>query len=290
MTLIQWTDRTWNPATGCNKVSPGCKNCYAAGVAHRFWGDRAFTDVEFHRDRLDQPYKWRNPQRVFVNSMSDFFHEAINLDDLCDAWDTMISTPRHSYQILTKRPERMRDIVPSIAAEMRARKGIDGPPIDAKPPDNIWLGVSVEDQIRTSRIPHLLDTPAAVRFLSCEPLLEPISFTIPSTILDGTEEVPSRTNLLTGVTNGLTPSLHMGDIDWVIIGGESGPGARPCHVEWIHSIVRQCRTAGVAVFVKQTGSNCWLNGKRIKIQGSKKGGDEEWLASLGLLIREFPTL
>ena len=111
--------------TGCAKVSPGCKNCYAAGVAKRFWGDRPFDDVEFHRDRLEQPYKWRKPQRVFVNSMSDVFHEWLSFNDVCDAWDVMVDNPRHTFQVLTKRPERMRDIVPAIAVELCAREGME---------------------------------------------------------------------------------------------------------------------------------------------------------------------
>lgn len=262
MSSIEWTDKTWNPMTGCTKVSPGCKNCYAEGVAKRFWGDRPFTEVEYHGDRLEQAYKWKKGYKIFVNSMSDFFHPAITNEQRDQCMAAMLDNSRHTFQILTKRPEAMRSYLDSnhryTAREMErwSRQGVFD--IDLYwPLPNVWWGVSVEDQIRTNRIPYLLESEAATRFLSCEPLLGPLD---------------------------LHPALP--SLDWVIVGGESGPGARPCHAEWIQGIVSQCQQAKIACFVKQTGSNFWHGGRRMDSPG--KGGDPEWLRRFGLLVREFP--
>jgi protein gp37 len=262
MSNIEWTDKTLNFFTGCNKVSPGCKNCYAEGVAKRFWGDRPFTEVEFHPDRLEQPYKWKKGYKIFVNSMSDFFHPAITNGQRDRCMAAMLDNPRHTFQILTKRPEAMRRYLDPdqryTAREMSQWSRWEVFDIDMYwPLSNVWWGVSVEDQIRTNRIPHLLASVAAIRFLSCEPLLGP---------LDLTSWLPS--------------------LDWVIVGGESGPGARPCHAEWIYNIMIQCQRANVACFVKQTGSNFWHGGRRMDTPG--KGGDPDWLRRFGLLVREFP--
>jgi protein gp37 len=294
MSKIQWTDLTVNPitvATGghwCRKISAGCANCYAevinTGNRFDFASGLSYTGaapaLKFDHAMVEKWSRMRSLKRIFVCSMTDLFGDWVSREWQFRVFDGAEYAPMQTIQILTKRP----DIAFAAAQEWceAARQ--------ETLPSNLWIGVTAENQQSANeRIPVLLDTPAAVRFLSCEPLLEPINFDVPASILDGDEEVPSRTNLLTGLTQGLTP-LHMGGIDWVIIGGESGPGARPCHVEWLRDIAAQCRSVGVTVFVKQSGSNCWLNGKRIKVQGSKKGGDEEWLASLGLLIREFPTL
>ena len=165
MSAIEWTDVTWNPVTGCDKVSPGCDHCYAEGIATRFAGGKAFPngfDVTLHPERLDKPLHWRAPRRVFVNSMSDMFHDQISDEFIGRVWDTMAAAPHHTFQILTKRPGRMRSL---------AKQKLPTLP-------NVWLGVSAEDQKWADvRIPLLLDTPATVRFISAEPLLGPIDLT-----------------------------------------------------------------------------------------------------------------
>lgn len=232
-TGIAWTDSTWNPVRGCTKVSAGCKNCYAERFAERWRGvpGHAFEqgfDVRLVPEALDLPLHWRRPRRVFVNSMSDLFHESVPDTFIAQVFLTMSTASQHTFQILTKRPKR-------------ARQWISGPGlIDMRwPLPNVWLGVSVEDQASADeRIPHLLATPAAVRFISAEPLLSHIHLR------------PSAKR-----HEDLTPWLGAGRISWVIIGGESGPGARPCDVAWIRSLVVQCRAASVPAFVKQLGAN-----------------------------------
>ena len=233
MTGIEWTNETWNPVTGCAKVSQGCKNCYAEGVAHRFWAKqyppvggrpRRFTDVQCHPDRLDEPLRWRKPRRVFVNSMSDLFHDDVPDEFIGQVFAVMGRAPQHTFQVLTKRPERMRRF-----CAWTARTG--NPPLT-----NVWLGVSVEDQRASDeRIPLLLQTPAAVRVLSCEPLLGPLEFS----------DVTRRSDAVHQLGK---PALD--GIGWVIVGGESGPAARPCDVAWVRSIVEQCRAAGGPAFVQ----------------------------------------
>ena len=218
-TDIEWTDETWNPVTGCTKVSPGCDHCYAERVTERFHGPGSFERVVLHPDRLDKPLRWRKPRKVFVNSMSDLFHEQVPDTFIGLVWQVMAETPQHTYQILTKRHARMRSFL---------NRWPD-------PLPNVWLGVSVEDQKWADiRIPALLDTPAAVRFLSCEPLLGAVS---------------------------LTRWLHGGfgvagpwpDLDWVIVGGESGPGARPMRPDWARSLRDECEAADVPFLFKQWG-------------------------------------
>lgn len=290
---IEWTDETWNPVTGCTKVSQGCKHCYAERVAERFWKGRKFTDVQTHADRLDQPLRWRKPRRVFVNSMSDLFHEAVHRDFILRVFLAMQHSPRHSFQILTKRPERMRDL---LRDWMRpALQLADAPRLESPvwPLPNVWLGVSCEDQeTADARIPLLLDTPAAVRFVSCEPLLGPIKldgefdhhrrdYLLPSPIVD------LKRNPWESVT--MRPPL-----DWIIVGGESGPGARPCDVAWIRSIVEQCKAAGVPCFVKQVGARPVAQhpmqaGALVDAPcADPKGGDpDEWPKDLR--VREWPA-
>jgi protein gp37 len=252
-TTIQWTDAVWNPVRGCTILSPGCTNCYAMRQAHRFSGQgkpyegltrsRAKDgpvwtgDVRLVREHLAVPLGWKNPKRIFVNSMSDLFHEGLTDDEICEVFEVMARTPQHTFQILTKRPERM----PAIASRFNL--------------PNVWLGTSVEDQVRADeRIPHLLATPAAIRFLSCEPLLGPLD---------------------------LRPFLaHEPDGKWVIVGGESGPNARPFELDWGRSIVEQTRAAGVACFVKQLGS-------RVRMKDRKGGDPAEWPAELR--VREWPS-
>lgn len=271
-TSIEWTDATWNPVTGCTKVSAGCKNCYAEGVANRWWKGRKFTDVRCHEDRLDQPLKWREPRRVFVNSMSDLFHDDVPLSFIAQVFDVMaratVACGRrhkheeecwtgepHTFQILTKRPERMLRVLNEELPRFMAESMQGDCPLSVNaevgnwPLPNVWLGVSVENQrAADERIPLLLETPAAVRFLSCEPLLGPI-------------------DLRVAAFNGADSIESLAGIDWVIVGGESGPGARPCDVSWIRSIVKQCKAAGVPAFVKQLGARPMTQGQSADRHG-----------------------
>ena len=270
MSKIAWTDETWNPVTGCTKVSPGCKHCYMYAMYPRLKamgtpGYPASPDVVTLRpSMLNKPLRWKRRRMVFVNSMSDLFHEDIPDDYLDQVFAVMALTPRHTYQILTKRPQRMlnylnamlagqRDITGSAAHVTGKALGECLEPIDrafrtvgqsfekAGALRNVWLGVSVEDQIRADeRIPILLDTPAAVRFLSCEPLLGPIDL--------------NRIGLGEGGPWRSAFGIHHGvGIDWVIAGGESGPGARPCSERWLADIRDQTHAAGRPYFLKQLG-------------------------------------
>lgn len=235
-TKIEWTDRTWNPVTGCAKVSPGCDHCYAETFAERFRGTAGHYfengfDVQLRDHKLGEPLRWRKPQRVFVNSMSDLFHDAVPDEYIAKVWAVMAVAPQHTFQVLTKRHGRMRSLLGSEhfkdlvarAMVLPASHGGVNPDLDT-PPDlhwprrNVWLGVSVEDQHWADiRIPALLDTPAAVRFISAEPLLGPVSIYSNSS-LDRVEA----------------------QLDWVIVGGESGHGARPMHPNWVRSLRYQC--------------------------------------------------
>lgn len=214
-TKIEWTDESWNPVTGCVKISPGCAHCYAERFAERFRGTPGHPfsvgfDPTPRPDRLEQPFKWRSPRMVFVNSMSDLFGDFVTDDYIAKVFEVMRQTPQHTYQVLTKRAERMREWV-------RARPWV-------ATAFNIWLGVSVEDvKYGLPRVNVLRRTPAAVRFLSIEPLLEAL------------------------------PKLDLDGIDWVIVGGESGPGARELKEEWVRDIRDRCRRARVPFFFKQWG-------------------------------------
>lgn len=253
-TAIEWTDATWNPTTGCTQVSPGCDHCYALTLAERFRGtpghyfENGF-DVQLRPDKLDQPLRWKKPRRIFVNSMSDLFHEAIPDEYIAKVWTVMAAAPQHTYQILTKRHARMRSVVTRIGwrsptTEERSQ-GVRGSQAyvqaDEKLNDhlgaprvlpNVWLGVSVEDQKWANiRIPALLDTPAAVRFLSCEPLLGEVSLF-------------ENTRIDTGTL-----------VDWVIVGGESGRGARPMQPRWARGLRDECTTYGIPFHFKQWGAH-----------------------------------
>lgn len=205
-TGIEWTDRTWNPTTGCDKVSPGCTHCYAEALTKRFHTNfpNGF-DLTLHRNRLEEPKRWKKPSRIFVNSMSDLFHEEVPIDFLKEVFEVMRETPWHIYQILTKRDKRLVQLAPQLEWS-----------------DNIWMGVSVENQNYVHRVDSLRQVDAKVRFLSCEPLLGPLQ-------------------------------LDLTGIHWVIVGGESGQKHRPMQVEWAQSIRDQCQEAGVAFFFKQWG-------------------------------------
>lgn len=221
-TSIEWTDATWNPVAGCTILTAGCTNCYAMRMAARLeamgvekyqgltrkTGGRAKWTGKITLDRksLSIPETWSKPRRVFVNSMSDLFHSDVPEDFISDVWKVMAETPRHTYQILTKRPDRMIDIVPGL-----------------KKLPNVWLGTSVEDGRVLHRIDEMRQVPAAVRFISFEPLIGPVA------------------------------GANLRDIHWAIVGGESGPQARPMNPSWVDEIERMCRAAGAAFFFKQWG-------------------------------------
>jgi protein gp37 len=216
-TSIEWTDKSWNPTTGCNKVSPGCIHCYAETITKRFRFPNGF-DLTLYPERVEQPLSWKKPSKIFVNSMSDLFHEEVPLDFIQSVFETIKKTPQHTYQILTKRPERLVELAPHLEFHK-----------------NIWLGVSVESQDYISRIDLLRQVPANVRFLSCEPLLGSLY-------------------------------LDLTNIDWVIVGGESGQKHRPINLDWVRDIRNQCRRSKVAFFFKQVG------GKTSKSGGNSLDG------------------
>ncbi|MPY47071.1 DUF5131 family protein [Streptomyces acidicola] len=284
---IEWTDATWNVVTGCEKVSPGCDNCYAETFAERWRGipghhfETGF-DVTLRPERLTLPLKWRKPKRVFVNSMSDLFHKDIPVDYIARVFAAMSLTPQHTYQVLTKRHGRMR----SLLSDPEFEKKVDYellhfPPFaDPKlirrawPLPNVWLGVSVEDQKRADlRIPALVDTPAAVRFLSCEPLLGPVDLSawMPSGHAAWRCQGPDCRRFYSGPLEQHCPDCardghwggsHTGNgrpngqpIGWVIVGGESGHGARPMSPDWARSIRDQAQAAGVPYLFKQWGEH-----------------------------------
>jgi protein gp37 len=218
-TSIEWTDRVWNPVTGCTKISPGCKHCYAERMAKRLAGMgqpnyRNGFRLTLQPQMLEVPLKWREPRRIFVNSMSDLFHVDVPLEYIQRVFDVMRRADWHQYQILTKRSERLREMSPFL-----------------KWPQQVWMGVSVESDKYINRIDDLRQTKAAVKFLSLEPLLGPL------------------------------PNLKLRGIDWVIVGGESGPGARPMDPAWVKDLRDQCRKAYVPFFFKQWG------GVRKKLTG-----------------------
>lgn len=230
---IEWTETTWNPTTGCDRVSPGCDNCYALTMAARLKamgqpryqvdGDPRTSGpgfaVQTHPDALDAPYRWRHPRTVFVNSMSDLFHAKVGMPFLRSVFEVIEATPQHTYQILTKRSTRLRRLAPQLPW-----------------PPNLWMGVTVESADQLSRINDLRATPAAVRFISAEPLLGP---------LDG---------------------LDLNGIDWVITGGESGPRHRPIDPAWVRAVRDACLAHGTAYFHKQWG------GTRPKTNGRDLDG------------------
>ena len=223
-TTIEWTNATWNPVTGCTKVSPGCDHCYAERLTERFgWGP--FSRIKLHFDRLKEPIGRRRPQLVFTCSMSDLFHPQVPWSFIIAVFSVMESTPQHIYQVLTKRPGRMA----YFANHVLPAQGRNWPL-------NVWAGTSVESQRYAHRITVLERVSAPVRFVSVEPLLESID---------------------------LRPWLRDGALHWVIVGGESGPGARPIKLEWVLSIRDDCRSAGVPFFFKQWGGRTAKSGGRV---------------------------
>lgn len=208
---IEWTESTWNPLTGCTKISPGCKHCYAERMAKRLhaMGQPNYANgfkLTMHPQALEKPLEWKTPQVIFVNSMSDLFHKDVPLDFIQSVFDVMKRAHWHQFQVLTKRSERLMELGPQLEWT-----------------DNIWMGVSVENADYTFRIDHLRKTGAKIKFLSVEPLLGPI------------------------------PRMNLKGINWVIVGGESGPGARPLEREWVVDIKNQCVKAKVPFFFKQWG-------------------------------------
>ena len=309
---IEWTDATWNPVRGCKPVSPGCANCYAelmtgrleamgqdgyAGLTKPGTGKKRFLfNGEFRTapDRLEDPLRWKKPRMVFVNSMSDLFGEGVSSEYITMVFDVMAACPQHTFQVLTKRPERMLEYFEHVA-----KNSLSMPEAATKwPLPNVWLGVSVENNDYVSRIEKLLRAPAAVRFLSLEPLLGPINLRRwTTTRSDGVGlcceccwkdrcDQPWH-HYRASCPHCKGSGIRSSSIDWVIVGGESGPNARPCGLRWIADIVAQCKAAGVPCFVKQLGSNAWYGGKRIKLSG--KGGDRtEWPAECQEWPREWP--
>lgn len=230
-TTIEWTDATWNPVTGCTKISAGCDHCYAERFSERFRGtphhpfERGF-DLTLRPERIEQPLRWRQPRMIFVNSMSDLFHKEIPKEFIGRVFETMERAHWHTFQILTKRSSLMRNF-------LRQRYG------GGRGPAHMWFGVSVEDGTKKSRIRHLQDAPAGVRFLSVEPLIGPVG------------------------------KVDLTGIDWMIVGGESGPGARSMDADWVRALRDQCLASDVAFFFKQWG------GLRPKSGGRQLDG-REW--------------
>ncbi len=283
-TKIAWCDETWNPVTGCTKVSAGCKHCYAerewarlsANPQSAIYHERKFTDIACHPERLGQPLRWTRPRRIFVNAMADLFHE-----DVPDAFIdkvfaimglSFVLRKGHVFQVLTKRSARMlayfadQDTIWRVTRAMREAypaglAGENSPPWWPLP--NVWMGVSAEDQkTADERIPVLLGTPAAVRWVSLEPLLGPVDL---KKVL------------------GPDPAIKL---DWVVCGGESGPGARVFRAEWAREILRQCRAADVPLFMKQMGAA--FNDGRFTLKLRQRAGADpaEWPEDLR--VREYP--
>lgn len=360
---IEWTDATWNPVVGCEKIAQGCKHCYAktlhdkrhkayqAGAKLPAQYAKPFEEVQLMPERLSQPLKWRKPKRIFVNSVSDLFHESVPFEFIAAVFGVMAACPQHVFQVLTKRPERMREFFEYI--EQRAEMAKEVFPNDTHewrrehllsaqclihglgethkhrgvdfqwPLPQVWLGTSISTQKDADKnILELVKCPAAVRFVSAEPLIEDVDlWMVPQKCpacgaqamrslladdgscweLDHCEACDVRWWCQPHEQDVTPEARPFPKIDWVIVGGESGPGARPCDVAWIRSIVQQCKAAGVACFVKQLGSTPvssrpadfengdTITGEADLILRDRKGGDpSEWPEDLR--VREFPAV
>lgn len=350
MTTIEWTrgddgtdGKVWNPVVGCSRVSAGCQHCYAERVAHRGMqdahkgltvlgakGPRWTGEVRTLPARLGEPLRWRKPRRVFVNSMSDLFHESVPFEFIAAVFGVMALTPQHTYQVLTKRPKRMLEFFEWVARQTYGDLPYNRDPQEYASPQsammgalvchpgplpgwdaddgeelgralgavqwplpNVWLGVSVEDQATAdARIPLLLECPAAVRWVSYEPALGAIDFTH----IGGGDELGLTYDALRGRYEGndTTGGSHL---DWIVVGGESGPGARPYDVAWARNVITQGRETGVPVFHKQLGSRPqdsvirWVDSEGLALGTihDRKGGDmSEWPEDLR--VREWPEV
>jgi len=276
-TKIEWATDVWNPIRGCSPASSGCTNCFAARMAHRFSGKgkpyefltlapngkpKWTGEVRLVPELLDQPLRWRKPRRIFVGSMSDLFHEAVPDEFIVQVLTVAKMAPRHTFQVLTKRAARLAEFGTRMPCLTTLK--------------NLWLGVSAENQeMLDRRVPDLLATPAAVRFVSLEPLLGSIDLErIPASAWGNEWDTDEFHGCFLSALSGGSKTATPWHLNWVIVGGETGPGARPCKIEWVRSIVEQCKTAGVPVFVKQDSGP--KPGKQGRIP------DELW-------IKEYPA-
>lgn len=286
---IEWTDATWNPVTGCTKVSSGCENCYMfrdwprlAGNPKTKYYKRSPTDVMCHPSELEKPLRWKKPRKIFVNSMSDLFHEKVPFKFIDKVLAVAALCPQHTFTVLTKRPERMAEYINRLAKSIKPLEtyardightfNFNGISLLPWPLPNLWLGVSVEDQKTTDqRIPKFLDVPAAVRFISYEPALGAVdleNIVYPKFKPTHPSDPIIAYDVLRGHMKG-PDDVGLTKLDWVIAGGESGPGARPSHPDWFRKVRDDCQAAGVPFFMKQM---------------AKKGPIPD-----DLLIREFPN-
>jgi protein gp37 len=310
---IQWTNATWNCIRGCSRVSRGCEHCYAERIAARFSapglpyeglaiiknGDPRWTgEVRFIEERLQDPIRWKRPRMIFVNSMSDLFHEKVQDNWISQIFSVMEQAPQHTFQILTKRPQRMREWMLKYYGWL-----IEKPWPGLKNFSHVWLGVSVEDQeTADKRIPLLLETPAAVRWVSYEPALGPVDFNnhlfIAECDVCGNRANPEGTiehgrGCYTQSEDGGGTSFegHGTKLNWLVVGGESGPEARPFDLRWARDTIRQCKAAGVACFVKQLGSDPFDSSQpgrpHLKFTHGHAGDMSEWPEDLR--VQEFPN-
>ena len=305
-TSIEWTDKSYNPIVGCTRKSEGCRNCWSERFLARFGkikghkmegisrftedGPRWSGEVRFVEEALNEPLKWRKPSKIFVCSTSDLFHENVKDEWIDNIFTVMAVARQHTFQVLTKRPERMLEYlsVKRLETIYGLWHAYSGAPAeaDAWPLPNVWLGVSVEDQkTADERIPLLLKTPAAVRWISAEPLLGPIT---PRGLVKGW--CPTH-DFESGFCHGPCPDDRR--LDWVVVGGESGPGSRAMDVRWARDIVRQCKAEGTAVFVKQLGAKPFQSpdhggrtGYFLSLKDRKGGDMAEWPEDL--CVREYP--
>lgn len=322
---IEWTEATWSVVTGCTRVSSGCDQCYAVRMSHRLEnmgqekyrgltvlngkGDRHFNGtVKLHESELQTPLRRRKPTTYFVCSMSDLFHRDVPFEFIDRVFAVMALCPQHTFQVLTKRPERAAEYLgrlteTRLASEVRAIVGRRACTVIEEDDDprstenvmvrfrdgwlpNVWLGTSIENQATADeRIPHLLKCPAVVRFISAEPLLGPVD------LFESISAIQRRLGV--GYVEA-SRIKHAGKIDWIIVGGESGPRARPTDVVWIRSIVAQCKAAGVPCFVKQLGARPIQpdgliigNRERLPLVSAKGGNWDEWPEDLR--VRELPA-
>jgi protein gp37 len=247
-TKIEWCDKVWNPTTGCSKISAGCANCYAERIANRFWGDRKFNDIKCHPERLNEPMKWRKPQKIFGNSMSDLFHDDVPFEFIDRVFGVMAACKKHIFMILTKRPERALEYyidkanywsICKYAFELYSKETPANGFTKPSMLNNVWLGVTAENQqTADKRIPILLQIPAAVRFVSVEPMLRAV-------------QLKTLTGNYMDIKNKRTFERYIDRLGWVICGPETGPGKRPMKREWIENLYQQCQSAGVPFFDKK---------------------------------------